>query len=144
MIQPSTDKYVLQLCHSYKMPFLDVARQYASLFEDSEYKVITVYLTGEQDQHVIKNSASDEVIFLEYTSKQISGLKLKQIKQLTQLHQRYHFDFAIAHRYKAIYILQFLKGLPVIGINHAYNVFRSPLRRWFLTLNQKNLSWKKR
>lgn len=139
MIQPSTDKYVLQLCHSYKMPFLDVARQYASLFEDSEYKVITVYLTGEQDQHVIKNSASDEVIFLEYTSKQISGLKLKQIKQLTQLHQRYHFDFAIAHRYKAIYILQFLKGLPVIGINHAYNVFRSPLRRWFLTLNQKNL-----
>jgi len=139
MTQTTDQKYVLQLCHGYQMPFLDVARQYASLFDATEYKVITVYLTGQKDQHVIDNSASDKVIFLEYDSKDIRGLKLKQIKQIKQLHQQYNFKLAIAHRYKAIYILQFIKGLPVIGINHAFNVYQNRTRRWFTTLNHKNL-----
>ena len=139
MTQPATQKTVLQLCHSYKMPFLDVARQYASLFINSDYKVITVYLTGKKDEDVIKKSASDEVIFLEYSSRDIRGMKIKQIKQLKHLHRHYDFDFAIAHRYKAIYILQFVKGLPVVGINHAFNVYRNPVRRWFMTFNQKDL-----
>jgi len=139
MTQTTDQKYVLQLCHGYQMPFLDVARQYASLFDATEYKVITAYLTGQKDQHVIDNSASDKVIFLEYDSKDIRGLKLKQIKQIKQLHQQYNFKLAIAHRYKAIYILQFIKGLPVIGINHAFNVYQNRTRRWFTTLNHKNL-----
>ncbi len=139
MTNYSDDKYVLQLCHGYQMPFLDVARQYANLFAGSRYKVITVYLTGQEDEHIAKQSASDEVIFLEYNSKDIRGLKLKQIKQLKRLHQQYSFSFAIAHRYKAIYILQFIKGLPVIGVNHAFDVYQNPTRRWFTTLCQKNL-----
>jgi glycosyltransferase involved in cell wall biosynthesis len=139
MFNKTNNRYVLQLCHGYEMPFLDVARQYASLFEDTPYKVVTVYLTGKSNQEVVDGSSSDEVIFLDYTSKDIRGLKLKQINRLRALHKQYQFEFAIAHRFKAIYILQFINGLPVIGINHAYDVYKKRTRAWFTSLFSKNL-----
>ena len=60
--------YVLQICHCYYPPFLDCARQYAQLFDGTNIKVVTVYLTGEPDNAVVAGSASDEVIFLGYKS----------------------------------------------------------------------------
>lgn len=71
-------KRVLQLCHGYGGPFTDCARQYAALFKDSGYSVSTVYIVGEANADVARDSASDEVLFLGYTSKQIRGLKLDQ------------------------------------------------------------------
>jgi len=132
-------KYILQLCHGYAMPFLDVARQYASLFVDTEYHVVTVYLTGKADQEVSQQTASDTVLFLENTSKELTGLKRKQIKQLRHICQQYNFEFAIAHRYKAIFILQYIKDLPVIGVHHAFNVYQRFMRRYFIDHHQKNL-----
>jgi len=46
-------KYILQLCHDYSIPYLDVVRQYASLFKETDYKVITVYLIGKKSDEVI-------------------------------------------------------------------------------------------
>ena len=46
----STERHVLQFCHGYDGPFLDCARQYASLFAGTGYKVTTVFLTGAADQ----------------------------------------------------------------------------------------------
>lgn len=132
-------KYVLQLCHCYNMPFLDVARQYASLFKGSDYHLVTVYLTGIASDEVIQQTASDTVLFLENTSKDLKGLKHKQIKQIKQLCQQYDFEFAIGHRYKAIYTLCHIKNLPVIGVLHAFSVYDRFMRRFFTMRHQQNL-----
>ncbi|MDX2506143.1 MAG: glycosyltransferase [Gammaproteobacteria bacterium] len=132
-------KYVLQLCHDYTFPFLDVARQYASLFKGTQYKVITVYLVGDINDDVVRQTASDEVIFLEYPAKSLKGLKRKPIKQVKKLCSQYNFQFAIGHRYQAIYILRNIKNLPVIGINHSFGKFKRFTRRWFVNHHKKNL-----
>jgi glycosyltransferase involved in cell wall biosynthesis len=132
-------KYVLQLCHCYNMPFLDVARQYASLFKDTEYHIVTVYLTGAEDNEVIKETNSDTVLFLNNSSKDLRGLKRQQIKQIQKLYQQYDFEFGIGHRFKAIYILCHIKNLPVIGIHHAFSVYSRFMRRFFINRHRKNL-----
>lgn len=78
----SAEPRVLQFCHGYDGPFLDCARQYASLFAGTPYKVTTVFLTGRSDPEVAARCASDEVLFLEYGSRDIRGLKLKAIRDL--------------------------------------------------------------
>jgi len=132
-------RHVLQLCHGYAPPFLDIARQYAVLFENTPYKITTVFLTGKKDQFVINQSASDEVLFLENSSKDLRGLKLKQIRQLKNIQQTRQFDFAIAHRYKAVYICCHLKGLKVIGVHHAFDDYQRFTRRLFVYQQKKNL-----
>ena len=132
-------KYVLQLCHDYSIPFLDVARQYASLFKDTEYQVITAYLVGEENQQVIDYTDSDEVLFLNNSSGDLKGLKRKQIKQVKQLCSQYDFKFAIGHRYQATYILRHIKNLPVIGVNHSFGKFKRFTRRLFVNMHKKNL-----
>lgn len=132
-------KYALQLCHDYTFPYLDVARQYASLFKDTDYQVITVYLIGEKNADVVTQTASDEVLFLENRSKDLRGLKRKQVKQVKQLCRQYDFDFAIGHRYKAMFILRHIKNLPVIGIHHSFGNYIRFMRRWFVNHHSKNL-----
>jgi len=133
------NKYVLQLCHDYTFPFLDVARQYASLFKDTPYQIITIYLIGKKDDDVVSKTDSDQVLFLEYPPKSLKGLKRKPIKQIQQLCSQYDFEFAIGHRYQATYILRNVKNLPVIGINHSFGKFKRFTRRWFVNYHKKNL-----
>ena len=76
--------WVLQFCHGYDGPFLDCARQYASLFAGTRYKVLTVFLTGAPDPEVVSGCASDEVLFLDYRSKDIRGLKLREAAWCTR------------------------------------------------------------
>lgn len=121
------------------MPFLDVARQYASLFKETEYQVITAYLVGEEDQHVIDYTDSDEVVFLNNCSGDLKGLKRKQIKQVKRLCSQYKFKFAIGHRYQAAYILRHIKHLPVIAVNHSFGKFKRFTRRLFVNMHKKNL-----
>jgi len=121
------------------MPFLDVARQYASLFKGSDYHLVTVYLTGVASDEVIQQTESDTVLFLENHSKDLKGLKRKQIKQIKQLCQQYNFEFAIGHRYKAIYTLCHINNLPVIGVLHAFSVYDRFMRRFFTMRHQQNL-----
>ena len=73
------ERWVLQFCHCHYGPFLDVARQYSALFAGSGYKVLTVYLTGEASEAARQGSGSDEVIFLDYKSRDVRGLKLDVI-----------------------------------------------------------------
>ncbi len=132
-------KTVLQLCHDYSVPYLDVARQYASLFKGTDYRVITVYLIGDKNSEVVHYTDSDEVLFLENRSKELRGLKRKQIKQVKQLCQQYDFDFIIAHRYKAMFIARHIDNMPVIGIHHSYGNYLRFMRRWYVNHHVKNL-----
>ena len=135
----TNQKYVLQLCHDYSIPFLDVARQYSSLFKNTPYKVITVYLVGEKNNDVVRQTDADQVIFLEYPQKSLKGMKLKPIKKMKELCYKYDFEFAIGHRYQATYILRNIKNLPVIGVNHSFGKFKRFTRRWFVNRHKKNL-----
>lgn len=124
--------WVLQFCHGYDGPFLDCARQYAVLFKGTPYKVCTVYLTGEPSAEVERGSASDEVIFLGYDSKDVRGLKLDAMRSLRRIVVSRDFRLCIAHRFKPIYIALLATRLPVIGVHHAFGVYKRRMRRWFI------------
>jgi len=135
-----SERHVLQFCHGYDGPFLDCARQYASLFQGSGYKVTTVFLTGKADPQVAAGCASDEVLFLEFSSKAVRGLKLGAIAALRKIAAAREFSFCIAHRFKPIYVALLGTGLPVIGVHHAFGDYQRRGRRLFANLFRKRLS----
>lgn len=132
------ERWVLQLCHGYAPPFDDVARQWGSLFKGSRYKVLTVFLTGKPDERV-KTLLGGDVFFLGYHSRDLKGLKRRQIKEIKSLHRQYQFSFAIAHRYKPIYVASHLPNLKVIGVSHAYGVYEPFLRRRYIMKKSDSL-----
>lgn len=136
----STELRVLQFCHGYDGPFLDCARQYASLFAGSGYRVTTVFLTGAADAEVAAACASDEVLFLEQSSKAVRGLKLKAIGDLRAIIATRNFSFCIAHRFKPIYITLLASKLPVIGVHHAFGDYQRRTRKLFAQFFRKRLS----
>ena len=133
------EKWILQLCHSYGAPFDDVARQWKVLFDETGYKVLTVFLTGEPNEQVV-DLVGGEVQFLGYRSKDIKGFKRAPIKDVRKLHGEYNFDLAIAHRYKPTYIATHVKGLKVYGVAHAYGVFDRFWRRRYVQSCKERLT----
>lgn len=133
------DPRVIQFCHSYDAPFLDCARQYAALFRDTPLKVTTVYLTGKPSDEVVQGSASDEVIFLDFSSKQVRGLKWAAIKRFRQIVAERDVKFCIAHRAKPTYVALLATRLPVISIHHAFDDYKRLSRRLFANLFSKRL-----
>lgn len=129
-----TDKYVLQICHCYYDPFLDCARQYAVLFKNTPYKVITVFLSGKADPSIAEKACSDEVIFLEYESSQLSGLKLGIIQKIKKISKEFNFVCCIAHRAKPTYVALMATKLPVISIRHSFGDFDRFGRRLLVNL----------
>lgn len=136
----STELRVLQFCHGYDGPFLDCARQYASLFAGSGYRVTTVFLTGAADAEVAAACASDEVLFLEHSSKSVRGLKLGAIRDLRAIIATRNFRFCIAHRFKPIYITLLASKLPVIGVHHAFGDYQRRTRKLFARFFRQRLS----
>ena len=136
----SAERHVLQFCHGYDGPFLDCARQYASLFVSSGYRVTTVFLTGVADANVAAGCNSDEVLFMEYSSQAIRGLKLGAIGDLRKIVASRNFSFCIAHRFKPIYIALLGSGLPVIGVHHAFSDYQRRSRKLFAWLFRRRLS----
>ncbi|MFV3384808.1 glycosyltransferase [Pseudomonas sp. NY15364] len=134
-----TQRWVLQFCHGYDGPFLDCARQYAVLFKGTPYKVCTVYLTGKPSEEVERGSASDEVIFLDYSSAQVRGLKLGAIRDFRRIAASRDFALCIAHRFKPIYVALLGSNLPVIGVHHAFGDYKRRSRQLFANFFRKRL-----
>ena len=126
------ENWVLQIAHSYYPPFLDCARQYAALFKGTSYRVLTVYLTGEVDTNVVQDSASDEVVFLGYRSKDVGGLKLGAVAKIRKLVRSRQFEFCIAHRVKPTYVALLATKLPVVSVHHNYNDYSRWSRRFLV------------
>ncbi|MDR1996641.1 glycosyltransferase [Azonexus sp.] len=135
-----SERWILQFCHCHYGPFLDVARQYAALFKGSPYKVLTVYLTDKPSEAARTGSASDEVIFLDYDSKAVRGLKLSAIRALRKIAASRDFALVIAHRAKPIYIACLATNLPVIGVQHSFGDYHRAARRWFANRFRQRLS----
>ncbi|KIL04027.1 glycosyl transferase [Stutzerimonas stutzeri] len=136
----ASEPWVLQFCHGYDGPFLDCARQYAALFVGTPYKVCTVYLTGQPSEEVVKGSASDEVIFLDYSSRDVRGLKLRAIRDIRKIAATRRFSFCIAHRFKPLYVALLGTLLPVIGVHHAFGDYKRRSRRLFANFYRKRLA----
>ncbi|MFD3300940.1 glycosyltransferase [Aquipseudomonas alcaligenes] len=134
------ERWVLQFCHGYDGPFLDCARQYAALFAGTRYKVCTVYLTGAPSAEVEAGSASDEVIFLDYSSRQVRGLKLKAVADFRRIAASRDFAVCIAHRFKPIYVALLGSQLPVIGVHHAFGDYKRRTRQLFANCFRKRLA----
>jgi glycosyltransferase involved in cell wall biosynthesis len=132
--------YILQFCHGYDGPFLDCARQYARLFQDTPYRVTTVFLTGAPSEAARQGCASDEVIFLGFSSAQVRGLKWQAMRSLRQISATRDFRFCIAHRFKPIYIALLATRLPVIGVHHAFDDYQRFSRRVFAHLFRQRLA----
>jgi len=132
-------RWVLQFCHGYDGPFMDCARQYAVLFKGTPYKVCTVYLTGKPSVEVEHGSASDEVIFLDYSSAQVRGLKLGAIRDFRRIAASRDFALCIAHRFKPIYVALLGSSLPVIGVHHAFGDYKRRSRQLFANFFRKRL-----
>lgn len=133
-------RWILQFCHGYDGPFLDCARQYAALFAGTRYKVCTVYLTGAPSAEVEAGSASDEVIFLDYSSRQVRGLKLAAIRDFRRIAASRDFAVCIAHRFKPIYVALLGSQLPVIGVHHAFGDYKRRTRQLFANFFRKRLA----
>ena len=131
---------VLQLCHGYGQPFLDVARQYISLFQGKAVNITTVYLTGTGDESLARDTGGNEVIFLEFSSRQIRGLKRAAIAQVRNICQQRGIRFAVAHRYKSIFIASHVTGLFVVGVHHAFGDYERFTRRWYANRKRDNLA----
>jgi glycosyltransferase involved in cell wall biosynthesis len=141
--EPAADqgkRWVLQFCHGYDGPFMDCARQYAVLFKGTPYKVCTVYLTGKPSAEVEQGSASDEVIFLDYSSAQVRGLKLGAIRDFRRIATSRDFALCIAHRFKPIYVALLGSNLPVIGVHHAFGDYKRRSRQLFANFFRKRLA----
>ncbi|MGE8294109.1 MAG: glycosyltransferase [Pseudomonas sp.] len=141
--EPAADqgqRWVLQFCHGYDGPFMDCARQYAVLFKGTPYKVCTVYLTGKPSAEVEQGSASDEVIFLDYSSAQVRGLKLGAIRDFRRIVTSRDFALCIAHRFKPIYVALLGSNLPVIGVHHAFGDYKRRSRQLFANFFSKRLA----
>lgn len=133
------ERWILQFCHSYDDPFLDVARQYAALFRDTPFRVLTVYLTGSPEERVRIGSASDEVRFLGFSGQQVAGLKLAAIRSLRRLLAGRDIGLVIAHRSKPIYVACWATTLPVIGVHHAFGDYGRYSRRLLAWTFRKRL-----
>ncbi len=131
---------ILQLCHGYGAPFTDVARQTVSLFRGSGVSVTTVYLTGAADESVARSTGGDEVIFLEFSSRQIRGLKRAAIAAVGSICRQRSIRFAIAHRYKSIYVASHIAGVFVVGVHHAFGDYRRRSRRWYVNRRRQRLA----
>lgn len=131
--------WILHICHSYYPPFLDCARQYNALFKNTPYKVLTVYLTGEEDKGVVYDTQSDEVVFLGYKSKEVRGLKLGAIAKIKAIAKERNFVFCIAHRVKPTYIALLATDLAVVSVHHNYNDYSRWSRRLIVNFYQDRL-----
>ncbi|HET8709888.1 MAG TPA: glycosyltransferase [Spongiibacteraceae bacterium] len=135
-----TRRELLHVCHSYYPPFLDVARQYNALFDPSQWRITTVFLSGNADNGIIDTIGGDEVIFLEKTPRQLRGLKLGLIAKLRTIAAQHNFVFAIAHRFKAIYLCTQVPGLFTFGVHHRPGGYKRWGRRWYVRWKQSQLA----
>jgi glycosyltransferase involved in cell wall biosynthesis len=133
-------KQILQFCHGYSGSFLDVAKEYSSLFDDTPHRVTTVFLTGPENEEVRARLFPDEVIFLGYRSAQLRGLRLGAIRDIRRIVSGQGFGLCITHRFKPLSVACLATSLPVIGVHHAFGDYKRPLRRFFVNRFKQRLT----
>ncbi|MCJ7603431.1 MAG: glycosyltransferase [Desulfobulbaceae bacterium] len=134
---------ILQVCHSYDPPFLDVANQYAAAFDSNRFEITCLFLKGKDTAKVREQTIADKLFFLESSTKDMRGLKTKIIKKLRRILTEEAYSLVIAHRYKSIYLIGLAsllsRPVQIIGVVHAYNVFSRLPRKLLVFLLRKRI-----
>ncbi|WP_308365463.1 MULTISPECIES: glycosyltransferase [unclassified Microbulbifer] len=129
---------VLQLCHCYTMPFVDISQQYAELMQRQGARVVTVFLTRPRDEALAQSHNSDKTVFLELRSQDVRGLKLGLLLRLRRLCREEGVSLVVAHRWKPIYLATLLQltmpSLRVSGVAHALGQLQRRGRRLLFQL----------
>ena len=135
-------KFALQICHNYLPPFYNIAQQYAWTFSDTEYRLITVFLCGEENQEVA-NGIDGDVVFFACPRKMLRGLKIGILRKFVKLHRQYDFRIIVGHRYKSIYLgcllTLFAPKAWVFGAVHSAKTFKRFRRQVFINRFTKRL-----
>ncbi|MAV27737.1 MAG: hypothetical protein CMQ05_16790 [Gammaproteobacteria bacterium] len=125
---------VLQICHDAKGPFVDICKQYAGAFPSDS--VTTVYLCGPADDGVAHGTGGDRVLFFEFDTAAMRGVKWRVLTRLAAVMRETDFDVVIAHRYKCIYLAGVLsyayRPRALLGVVHEHNVLKRPTRSMFV------------
>lgn len=137
-------KNILIFAHSYVTPFFEINNQYTKLFDQNNYVVTVVYLTGEPNDTVRAQHDANEVIFLNLSKKAARGLKFKAIKTMLSLSLDKKFVVVFCHRYKPTYIMLWVAcfcRIPIIfSVMHELGTLGNPARRIMVRLlAQKNI-----
>lgn len=122
---------ILQICHGYSGPFLDVAHQYADALTRCGYEVDTVYLTGHPSSEVEARTGGNTVSFLGQDSDDIGGMKRDAIRQIKALVANQKYVLCVTHRFKPAFVACLATKLPVVAVFHAYGTFDRWSRRLF-------------
>ncbi|MDX5445445.1 MAG: glycosyltransferase [Zoogloeaceae bacterium] len=130
---------VLQICHGYSGPFLDVASQYTDALTRCGYEVHTVYLTGAPSEEVERQTGGAVVHFFNRDSRDISGLKIGVIRRIKALVAKDRYVLCVTHRFKPTFIACLATRLPVMAVFHAFGVFQRRSRRLLACLFRKRL-----
>lgn len=134
-------KAVLQICQNYHQPFLDCTRQYAALFRETDFTVVTVFICGEENSQAREEVGQGEVIFLGHHRDELDGLKMRISREIRNISQRYDFQACIAHRNKSTYLALMATKLPVISIHHAFGDFDRLGRRLMARIFHNRLTF---
>ena len=133
---------ILQISHGYNAPFLGVSNHYASMLS-SHGEVVTLYLSGKEDEQIRQLTEGDKVVFWGLNAKRLKGAKISLTWKLYKYIRDEKFDLVVCHRYKAIYMTAItqLLGLKFkqVGVIHGFGDFKRRGRRLFLSLFKKRL-----
>ncbi len=137
-------KNVLILAHSYGMQFLESCNQYSQLFDPKKYKVHVIYLAGKPCLEIQKKTLAEDVSFLDLSSRELRGLKIKTIAKFIKLCREKRFEIVICHRYKPAYIMmwaaQFCRINVLLFVMHAPETMHAFSRKLLLYgLMRKNM-----
>ena len=135
---------ILIFAHNYVTQFLDICNQYTRIYDKDQYHVTVAYLTGVPDDEIRERTLADEVLFLNFSNKDIRGLKIEPIKKMLALCREKQFTTVICHRYKPTYIMlwvaQFCKIPKLFFVMHEMGTLSSLNRRALIAcLARKNM-----
>lgn len=126
---------VLQLLPDYGNSIAHVCNEYTGSLDRNRFHVTVAYLTGEPDSAVVDQTQADQVLFFKL---QLSGLRLKAIRQLWHHCQQHPYQVVVCHRYKAASIMAWVALLLPIPylffVVHGIDYLRTPGRKLFAWL----------
>ena len=130
---------ILQICHDYKQPFLDLANEYINGAK-KEHDIYTIFLKGKYLRDIEKINKG-KIYFLDLAKEDLSGLKINAIIKLKKLLENINvdFEFCISHRSKPTFISIFATSIKIISVHHHEGDYRKFRKRLIFYLFKKRI-----
>ena len=132
---------ILQIAHDYRGPFAHVCAQYNVAC--AGHDTTTVYIAGAADEAIRLATGGDDVRFLGFAPKDLSGIKWALLRSVWRVFRERRYDIVIAHRYKSINVAGVMSvffSIPcLLGVLHEHGVLKRPTRSLFFSIWRRRL-----